>query len=172
MISWKAAWISTICCYWLMLRNFCHSCLLAITHSTAENVLQVWQDVELLVLTWLHHVGMGPSEGCKQQIHVCIFVFWHYRNNSLTEMRRCLCIGKRAFSRVQHSAYQCLLGALWLRLLFISLTLPFSFLCVRASWGQDRAWALKTGSSKLAYLAHYQEVERAPVKYSYHLLTH
>lgn len=33
----------------------------------------------------------------QTQIHVCIFVFWHYRNNSLTEMHRCLCIEREPF---------------------------------------------------------------------------
>lgn len=66
-------------CYRLMLRicdEFCHSCLLAITHNSAKkNALQAWQDIELLVLTWQHYVGMGPSEGGKKQAdtNACLY---------------------------------------------------------------------------------------------------
>lgn len=81
-------------------------------------------------------------------------------------MHGSLCFGKIASSRISYTAYQCLLRALWLCLLFISLTLSFSFLfCEHTSWGQDQAWALKTGYSTFAELEDYLEVERAPINH-------
>lgn len=103
-------------------------------------------DMELLVLTWLHHVGMGPSEGGKQQAdkhrlssvcahrYMCIFLPSDVRETThwLWDVR-CLCIRKSSFSRVRHSAYQCLLVALWLcfSLQLSRPTFLFPFLPVR-----------------------------------------
>lgn len=107
-------------CCWLILRNLRHSSLLAITHSSAANVLQAWQDGALVAPTWLHHVGMGPSEGGKQQadtntcFYFCLLTFQekpHWPKST----DACAC-WKELFQG--HSAYQGFLGALWLRLLF------------------------------------------------------
>lgn len=95
------------------------------------------KDGELEVLTWRHHAGMGNSENAEQQTEelaqpcVCLHTKWIYlcpqmlekQINLLTLTSGCLCFGKSAFSRVQHSAYQCVLVALWLWLA-LQLSLP------------------------------------------------
>lgn len=160
-------------CCWLILRNLRHSSLLAITHSSAANVLQAWQDGALLAPTWLHHVGMGPSKGGKQQadtntcLYFCLLTF--QEKPRWPKKRGWWCLLERAFSRALS-----LSGFSWSSVITSSLQ-PAS-LCLslffpsHASWGQDQAWVLKTGSSKLAYLAHNQEKKRAPVRCS--LLRH
>lgn len=158
---------------WLILRNLRHSSLLAITHSSAANVLQAWHDGALLALTWLHHVGMGPSMGGKQRpdtntcLYFCLLTL--QEKTSLAEKHGCVCLSERAFSRTLS-----LSGFPWSSVITSSLQ-PASlclslFFSLSASWGQDQAWVLETGSSKLAYLAHNQEKKRGPVRCS--LLRH
>lgn len=57
------------------------------------------------------------------------------QSNLLTLTSECLCFEKSACSRVQHSAYQGVLVALWLCLaLHLSLSLPFSFIFFLCLW--------------------------------------
>lgn len=151
------------------------------------------QEVELLVLTWLHHVGMGPSEGGKQQANTdaCVYfcpltlekqfadhnvwmmVYWkkHFFKGATLSLSGCAGSSMiMAFSSA------------------VSLYLSLSFslcACLRvcASWGQDQAWALKAGSPKL-YCPADSWVEQLPFfflngdrgveveRVKYHSLTH
>lgn len=116
-------------------------------------------------------------------VHVYIFALC----SSLTITCGCLRIGNRAFSRVKHSAYRSLLVALWLCLTlqlshptFLFLFLPACVReCVCASWGQDQARTLKSGSLELfcpsdSWLEQLSFLgwQKVPVKYHYRSLTH
>lgn len=92
------------------------------------------QDVELLELTWLHHVGMGPREGGKQQADTdtCIFLSSDVREATHWLQRVDVCV----LERVRFQGYGTpLISVCWklydYAFLFISLTLSLSFsLCV------------------------------------------
>lgn len=115
-------------------------CRVGITHSSAEHMSEVWQDTRLLLLTWLHHVGMGPDEGSKQwaDTDVCLYFCLLTLEKQLVDLKR-----TNAFSRPRHSAYRRLLGALWLRapsssvLLCLSLSSPVCALFLRARLGMS-----------------------------------
>lgn len=81
------------------------------------------QDTVPSVLTWPHHGGMGPWEGGKQHAdtHWLMPVFVYTYVSPLMSKRRLVghnvdvCVfEKNAFSRIQLSAYHCLLVTQWL----------------------------------------------------------
>lgn len=110
------------------------------------------------LLTWLHHMGMGPSGGAKQQagrqtvMRVFVFLSSDVRATTRWLWHTDVCVLQRQYCLGYSIALICvcerLCGIIYSLHLSHSAFLAPLFTC--ASWGQDQAWAVETSPSKFA----------------------
>lgn len=161
--------------------KFCHNGLLAITHSSSENVSQAWQDIELLVLTWQHHVGMGPGEGGKTQAdtNTCLYFCLLTLQKQLTDCDAWMLVyWEESFFKDTALSLSVFAGSSvimpFLHLSHSAFLFPFLCVCVCVlPEGKIRHEPWKQAlQSWPTLVADYLEIDKAPVRCYYHLLTH